>query len=222
MRGMILAAGRGSRMGHLTDQIPKPLLRLQGKYLIEYAIQSFVASDIKEIIINISYHKEKIKEALGDGRSYGVHIEYSEEENALETGGGIVKALPLLGDAPFIVVSADVISNFSLQNLPKNPEGLAHIVLVDNPSFNRQGDFALNGRHVSVASVAPFTYSNIGIYRKELFAGCQPLTFPLGDLLKKFVREQQVTGEYFKGTWYNLGTEEQLLELAKFDMQKII
>lgn len=214
MRGMILAAGRGSRMGHLTDDTPKPLLRLHGKYLIEYAIESFLRCGIRELVINISYLRDQIKAALGDGEKYGVKIFYSEEETALETGGGIFQALPLLGDDPFIVLSADVISNFPLQNLPKNPVGLAHIVLVDNPPFHPVGDFSLHADHVSLEPPTLYTYSNIGIYRKELFAKCEPGKFPLGVLLKKAVHEQKITGEHFKGTWCNLGTADQLHRIS--------
>jgi MurNAc alpha-1-phosphate uridylyltransferase len=202
-------------MGHLTDHTPKPLLPLHGKYLIEYAIQALLTCNITEIVINISYLKEKIKATLGNGNQYGVQIQYSEEEAALETGGGIVKALPMLGDDPFLVLSADVISDYPLQNLPKNPDGLAHIVLVDNPHFHAQGDFALKGQQVFLDSTNPFTYSNIGVYRKELFTGCSAVKFPLGNLLRKAVRENRVTGEHFQGAWYNLGTEEQLQKLQK-------
>ncbi len=214
MRGMILAAGRGSRMGHLTDHTPKPLLRLHGKYLIEYAIESFLRSDIREIVINVSYLQDQIKEALGNGEKFNVKIFYSEEDEALETGGGIFKALPLLGDDPFIVLSADVISDFQLLDLPKNPDGLAHIVLVDNPPFHSVGDFSLHGNQVSLALPTPYTYSNVGVYRKELFVNCRPGKFRLGDLLKKAVQEGQITGEYFSGNWHNIGTENQLVELC--------
>lgn len=214
MRGMILAAGRGTRMGSLTEGVPKPLLRVAGYYLIEYSIRALVAADVREIVINVSYRGEQIKEALGNGERYGASIQYSEEETALETGGGIVKALPLLGKDPFIVLSCDVVSDFPLKTLPREPAKLAHIVLVDNPSFHPAGDFSLEGEEVGEQEKSTLTYANIGIFRPELFAGCQPGYFRLGDLLKKAVTEKKVTGNYFKGLWHNLGSPAELQTLS--------
>jgi N-acetyl-alpha-D-muramate 1-phosphate uridylyltransferase len=215
MRGMILAAGRGSRMGTLTDQTPKPLLRLHGHYLIEYAIHAFVTFGIQEIVINVSYKSDDIKKALGTGDKYGVTFYYSDEMHALETGGGIFKALPLLGKDPFVVLSSDVISSYPLQNLPKNPEGLAHLILVDNPDFNQKGDFSLKGKSVTLNHPTNFTYANIGIFRPELFLGCKEEKFLLGSLLKKAALSEKVTGEYFTGQWHNLGTALQLSQLSE-------
>jgi MurNAc alpha-1-phosphate uridylyltransferase len=216
---MILAAGRGSRMGRLTQHTPKPLLRLNQKYLIEYAIHSLVKIGVQDIVINICYLHEQIIKALGDGAKYGARIHYSIEDHALETGGGIFKALPMLGDDPFIVLSCDVISNYALQHLPAQPEGLAHIVLVNNPAFHMSGDFSLQGQKVMIAAKKSLTYANIGIYRKEMFAGCLPGKFKLGELLKKAVHRGQVTGEHFQGFWYNLGTETELNQCTQEIMQ---
>lgn len=210
MRGMILAAGRGSRMGDLTDTIPKPLLRVGDYYLIEYAIAAMVKADIREIVINVSYRPEQIKLALGNGDRYGVRILYSEEKERLETGGGIFQALPLLGDEPFVVMSSDIISEYALKKLPQEPEGLAHLILVDNPEFHPQGDFCLNGQHVYCEGAATFTFSNIGVYRPELFAECIPGHFPLAPVLIEAIARKQVTGEYFAGQWFNVGDVEQL------------
>jgi MurNAc alpha-1-phosphate uridylyltransferase len=218
MRGMILAAGRGQRMRELTDDTPKPLLRVGQYLLIEYAIRAMTKMDIKDIVINISYQREKIKTTLGDGKKYGVNIHYSEEEEALETGGGIFQALPILGSEPFIVLSSDVISDYALQQLPTKLEGLAHIILVDNPDFNLRGDFNLDGKFVNCDPPCSLTYANIGIFHPELFGSCKPGKFRLGDLLKKHAKQGLVTGEYFSGFWRNLGTPEQLAELnAVFD-----
>src|SRR5262249_49696290 len=130
MRAMILAAGRGERMGDLTLTQPKPLIRVADKYLIEYPIATLAKANICEIVINVSYYRDQIMKALGDGRKYGVHITYSEETDRLETGGGIRKALPLLGHEPFLVMSSDIITNFPLAQLPMQPKGLGHLVLV--------------------------------------------------------------------------------------------
>jgi MurNAc alpha-1-phosphate uridylyltransferase len=214
MRGMILAAGRGERMGHLTDTVPKPLLRAGNRYLIEYSIEALVKAGIHEIVINISHCREQIKMALGDGKRYGATIDYSEEEERLETGGGIFQALPLLGHAPFIVLSSDIISDYALENLPKEPEGLAHLVLVDNPVFHPQGDFCLDGQRIYCGGSPTFTFANIGVYRPELFADCEPGYFRLSTVLFPAIASQQVTGEYFAGQWHNVGTAEQLHAVA--------
>jgi MurNAc alpha-1-phosphate uridylyltransferase len=210
MRGMILAAGRGARMGALTADCPKPLLKANGKYLIEYSIAALINSGIRDIMINISYCGAQIKAALGDGARYGVNFYYSEESEALETGGGILQVLPFFLGKPFIVLSSDVVTDYLLQKLPIEPTGLAHLVLVDNPGFHPRGDFCLQGERVSRAEQNQFTFSNIGVYRPELFAECAPGKFRLGDLLKKAVDNAQVTGEYYQGLWHNLGTPSDL------------
>lgn len=210
MRGMILAAGRGERMGMLTADVPKPLLRVNGSYLIEYSLRSLANAGIREIVINISYRGEQIKHALGDGSRYGVHIHYSEEITALETGGGIYQALPLLGSEPFIVLSCDVMTHFPLEKLPFNPVGLAHLVLVDNPVYHPVGDFCLRENQVYYGTGPTFTFGNIGVYRPELFAHSQPGKFRLGDLLREAIQQNKVTGEYYSGVWHNMGTPADL------------
>lgn len=215
MRAMILAAGRGERMGALTAHTPKPLLAVNGRYLIEYSIESLVKNNIKEIIINVCYQAEQIKAVLGDGRQYGAHIRYSEEAVALETGGGILQALPLLGDEPFIVLSCDVVTDFPLKTLPASPKKLAHLVLVDNPDFYPRGDFSIlaNGE-LSLRGDQAFTFANIGVYHQALFADCVPGKFRLGDLLKQKISALQVTGEFYQGLWHNVGTPQQLSLLS--------
>lgn len=210
MRGMILAAGRGQRMRDLTLRTPKALIDVAGKLLIEYSIDALIKNNIHDIVINICYFREQIKAAIGDGSRYGANIHYSEEEEALETGGGIVNALPLLGDDPFLVMSCDIITDFSLQNLPQQLSGLAHLVLVDNPAFHPQGDFSLLEQQVFLSSRATLTFANIGVYRPELFSNCKPEKFPLGPLLKNAAANGQVTGQHYKGRWHNVGTPEDL------------
>ncbi len=210
MRGMILAAGRGVRMGALTEKTPKPLLKVAGKYLIEYSIASLIKRGVRDIVINICYHAEQIKNALGDGSRYGANFYYSEEKEALETGGGIFQALPLLGDQPFIVLSSDVITDYPLQHLSSDVSQLAHLILVDNPVYHPRGDFCLRDSTIYCAEQNEFTFANVGIYRPEIFANCQAGKFRLGDLLKEAVKKSQVTGEYYQGVWHNVGTPEDL------------
>lgn len=210
MRAMILAAGRGQRMGALTDKVPKPLLKVANRYLIEYAIDALVKAGIKEIVINISYHADQIKKALGSGKRYGVKFLYSEEKNVLETGGGILNALPLLGKKPFIVVSADIISDYPLAQLPTKLTQKAHLVLVNNPPFHLQGDFALTDSTIYLSPQNTLTFANMGIYHPRLFTKCEPGKFPLGHLLKNAIENNIVTGEHYQGRWFNIGTPEDL------------
>lgn len=214
MRAMILAAGRGERMRELTVTTPKPLLKAHGRYLIEYSILHLQQAGIKEIVINVAYHADQIQAALGDGRRYGVALEYSVEPERLETGGGIFQALPLLGAKPFLVMSSDVVSNYPIEKLPKQMDALAHLVLVDNPAFHPKGDFGLQEGYVAMNAKPSFTFGNIGIYHPDLFAGCSPGHFPLNRLLFPAIERKQITGEYFKGQWFNIGTPEQLQEFV--------
>lgn len=214
MRAMILAAGRGERMGELTRDIPKPLLKVGNRYLIEYSLCALANIGIKDIVINLRYRGEQIKQVLGSGERYGVTIHYSEETEMLETGGGIYQALPLLGNAPFLVLSCDIITDYPLQKLPQVPEGLAYLVAVDNPHFHRRGDFCLAGQRIYYGTAKTFTFGNIGVYRPELFANCKPGCFRLGDLLKAAIKKQQVTGELYQGIWYNVGTPDELKHVS--------
>jgi len=211
---MILAAGRGERMRPLTDHTPKALLTAGGKRLIGYHIENLARAGIHEIIINHAHLGEQVEQALGDGDSYGVQIFYSpEREQVLETGGGIFNALPLLGVAPFIVVNADVWTDYPFTQLPINPEGLAHLVLVANPSHHPHGDFALRSGHVLSEDNEKLTFSGIGVYRPELFAACKPGKFPLAPLLRAAMETRQVTGEHYQGAWFDIGTPERLQQL---------
>lgn len=208
MRGMILAAGRGERMGELTTNIPKPLLRIGEHYLIDYAIASCKRAGISELIINVSYQAEQIKRALGDGERYGVSISYSEEKERLETGGGILQALPWFQGQPFIVISADIITDYPLEKLLSQPKKLAHLVMVDNPEYHQEGDFGLQNGRLSFTVYPRLTYANVGVYHPDLFAGCQPGHFRLARLLMPAITKGAITGEHYAGTWYNIGTPE--------------
>lgn len=212
---MILAAGRGERMRPLTDTCPKPLLQVGNKRLIEYHIEALAAAGVESIIINLAYLGEQIQHYLGDGSRYGVKILYSPEAEALETGGGIFKALPLLGDDPFILVNGDVWADYDFSTLPKQISGMAHLIMVANPEHNPSGDFSLSDNLLSATGDNKLTYSGIGVYHPHLFAGCEPGRFPLAPLLKKAMDEKQISGEYYRGKWVDVGTPQRLQELDK-------
>jgi MurNAc alpha-1-phosphate uridylyltransferase len=215
MRAMILAAGRGERMRPLTDTRPKPLLEVGGKSLIQYHLEALARAGISDVVINLAWQGELIRRALGTGASCGVRIRYSDEpQDALETGGGILAALPLLGPEPFLIVSGDIWSEFPLAScIDRLASGdVAHFVLVPNPEFHAQGDFGLeDGRLLDRAP--RFTYANIGVLRPEFFAGRQPGRFALAPLMFGWIRQDRVSGELFHGPWHNLGTPAQLAHL---------
>jgi len=212
---MILAAGRGERMRPLTDTRPKPLLEVGSKPLIQYHLEALGQAGIRDIVINLAWQGELIRRALGDGKRFGVQIRYSDEpEGALETGGGILAALPLLGPGPFLVISGDIWSDFALASCIDRlaADDVAHFVVVPNPGFHAQGDFGLeSGRLVDRAP--RFTYANIGVLRAEFFAGRRPGRFALAPLMFEWIRQGRVSGELFRGRWHNLGTPMQLAQL---------
>ncbi len=210
MKAMILAAGRGERMRPLTDRTPKPLLEVAGRPLIEHTIAALLRHGFDDLVINTAWRGEQIEARLGDGCTLGVRLRYSREYEALETGGGILQALPLLGDAPFLVVNGDIASDYPFEQLPQAPDGLAHLVLVDNPEHHRDGDFYLDQGRVRVEGGPKLTFSGIGVYRPELFADCQAGRFPLAPLLRQAMDSEQVTGEYYPGFWLDVGTVERL------------
>lgn len=213
MRAMILAAGRGERMRPLTDHTPKPLLQVCGKPLIEFHIEALVSAGIIDIVINHAWLGDRIEAALGDGGRYDANIVYSAEHaEGLETGGGIFRALPLLGDEPFVVVNGDVWTDYSFTALSINEHCLAHLVLVDNPSQHPEGDFSLQGRQI-VDGNERLTFSGIGVYRPQLFSGCVDGRFPLAPMLRKAISQGLISGEHYSGMWFDIGTPERLIEL---------
>jgi len=217
---MILAAGRGERMRPLTDTRPKPLLQVAGQALIEYHLQNIQRAGITEVVINHAWLGEKIEAALGDGGRYGLQISYSPEGEALETGGGLLRALPLLGEAPFIAINGDIWTDYPLKQLPAEPAGLAHLVLVDNPPHHPAGDFALHDGHVLSTGEPRFTFSGIGVYRPELFHGQQQARFPLAPLLREAMARDAISGEHYGGQWFDIGTPQRLQELDHHLMQQ--
>jgi MurNAc alpha-1-phosphate uridylyltransferase len=205
---MILAAGRGKRMRPLTDSVPKPLVDVGGRALILYLIDALKAGGLQDLVINYAHLGEQLRQQLGDGAGLGVHIRYSPEtEGALETGGGIHQALPLLGVEPFAVVNGDIWTDYPFTHLPRRLTGLAHLVLVDNPTHHERGDFALDGARVNADGTPKLTFSGIGVYSPELFRGCKPGKFPLLPLLTDAMRRHLVSGEHYRGEWVDVGTE---------------
>lgn len=226
MKAMILAAGRGERMRPLTDHTPKPLLQAGGKPLIAWHLERLARAGLRNIVINHAHLGEQIPAALGEGSAWGLNISYSPEPpGALETAGGIARALPLLGNAPFLVVNGDVFCDWNpVQALGLPEKGkLAHLVLVDNPPHHPEGDFVLEGEQVVTLAgglggkgARAFTFSGIGIYHPDLFSGLNPdQPAKLGPLLRAAADKGLVSGEYYGGRWVDVGTPERLAQLDK-------
>lgn len=209
---MLLAAGRGERLRPITDTLPKPLVEIAGKPLIVYHLEALARAGVSNVVINLSWLGEKIRTALGDGGRYGVRIAYSEEGPVpLETGGGIHRALPLLGPAPFLVVNADVWTDMDLNRIPALDEDAdARLMLAPNPPHHSRGDFGLEGDRVVERDTERFTYTGIGIYRPGLFAGCAPGKFPLLPLLKRAIAARRLRGELYRGEWLDIGSPDRL------------
>jgi MurNAc alpha-1-phosphate uridylyltransferase len=213
---MILAAGRGERMRPLTLARPKPLLEAGGAPLIVHHLRALQATGFEDVVVNLSWLGEQIRSALGDGSRHGVRLHYSDEgPEPLETGGGIFRALPLLGEGPFLVLNGDVWTDIDWSRLRDRlaPHDLAHLVLVPNPAHNERGDFVLdNGRIVETAGER-LTFSGVGVYRAALFAGCSDGIFKLAPLLRAAARAGRVSGELHSGAWLDIGTPERLAHL---------
>lgn len=210
MRAMILAAGKGERMRPLTLHTPKPLIPVAGVPLIEYHLRALAQAGVTEVVINHAWLGDKIEAHLGDGARFGVHIVYSKESQPLETGGGIYKALPLLGHKPFIVVNGDVFTDYDFAELQKPLQGLAHLVLINNPEHHLEGDFSLEDGRVLAPAAETLTYSGIAVLRPELFVDCQAGAFKLAPLLRQAITQGQISGEHFNGCWIDVGTQERL------------
>ncbi|WP_298137527.1 N-acetylmuramate alpha-1-phosphate uridylyltransferase MurU [Acidiferrobacter sp.] len=220
MKAMILAAGRGTRMRALTDTLPKPLLTVRDTPLLDRLIGQLATAGFTDIVINVAYLGGKIREHLGTGAHLSVTIRYSDEGPAgLETGGGIRRALPLLGHEPFLVVNGDIYTDYDFSRLPAAPAALAHLVLADNPDHHPQGDFGLcDGR---VTDSAPrLTFTGIGVYRATLFAEMTADRFPLAPLLRRAILQGLVTGEHHRGLWTDVGTPERLAALNAAGMDR--
>jgi MurNAc alpha-1-phosphate uridylyltransferase len=211
---MVLAAGRGERMRPLTDSCPKPLLAVRGKPLIVHHLEKLARLGVQEVVINLSWLGGAIRAALGNGERWNLRLRYSEEgEPALETGGGIFRALPWLGPEPFLVINGDVHTDFDFAALSLHEEALGALVLVPNPAHHRQGDFSLEQGHVLEQGTPRWTYAGIGLYRPDLFAGCQPGRFPLLPLLRRAIAQRRLEGQVYQGAWSDVGSVERLAAL---------
>ena len=214
MKAMILAAGRGERMRPLTDTLPKPLLAARGRPLIEYHFDALRRAGITEVVINLGWLGERLREHVGDGSRYGLAVAYSEEGYPpLETGGGIQRALSLLGSAPFWVLNGDVYCDYPVSERSLPHGTLAHLVLVPNPPQHPQGDFALAHGLVSNAAVDRHTYSGLAVIDPRLLAASVPGRFPLAPFLRDAAARGAVTGELYAGSWSDVGTPERLAAL---------
>ena len=218
MKAMILAAGHGTRMRPLTDHIPKPLLKVGGKSLIIWHIEKLKNTGFTDIIINIAWLGDQIPKALGDGSQFGVNLHYSDEQKdgALETAGGIIKALPFFNDEVFLVINGDVWCDYEFSNSnPLKSGNLAHLVLVNNPEHNPEGDFALINQNIKTEGKNKLTFSGIGYYHPDLFKNLPQGKRPLAPLLREAMDNNKVSGESYTGDWRDIGTPERLEELER-------
>jgi MurNAc alpha-1-phosphate uridylyltransferase len=211
---MILAAGRGERLRPMTDTIPKPLLRVRGQPLIERHVMGLARAGVERIVINLAWLGSQIREYLGDGSRYGASIVYSEEQpRALETAGGIFRALPHLGPAPFAVVNGDIYTDFPFETLRVAADRDAHLVLVPNRPQHPRGDFGLEQGLALGAAPSQYTFSGIAVYRSAFFAGCKDGVFPLKPLLLRSMAAERCSAELYTGVWEDVGTPERLQAL---------
>lgn len=212
MRAMILAAGRGERLRPLTDKLPKSLVEVQGQSLLERHLQHVRDAGIDKVVINLGWLGEQILDRVGSGARYGLDVTYSPEgENILETGGGIHKALPMLGSEPFLVVNADILTDMPVPEIELPGDATGHLVLVPTPSYRDRGDFSLqDGR---VRNKHDLTFSGVAIYRPEFFERCEAGRFSIVPMLREAADAGQLTGSVYEGVWADVGTPERLAAL---------
>ncbi|HWG77198.1 MAG TPA: nucleotidyltransferase family protein [Steroidobacteraceae bacterium] len=215
---MVLAAGRGERMRPLTDTLPKPLAEVRGKPLIVHHLEKLARFGVRTVVINLAWLGTRLREALGDGAQWGLSIRYSDEgAEALDVGGGIFRALPWLGTAPFLVISADIYTELEFTALRIPQEAWAQLLLVPNPAHHPRGDFELMGQRVlepaDFQAPRPWTYGGIGLFRRELFDDCRPGKFALMPSLRRAMARGRLYGQAFTGPWINVGTLAQLKAL---------
>jgi len=211
---MILAAGRGERLRPITDRIPKALVEIGGKSLLEYHLERIRDAGISTVVINLGWQGERIVERVGSGARHDLEVIYSDErDNVLETGGGIHKALPLLGDEPFLVVNADIFTDMPVPDVRLCRDHLGHLVLVPTPGYSRHGDFDLVDGLVRRSGQAHFTYAGFAVYRPEFFAGCEAGRFSVVPLMHRAADSGRLSGSVYRGVWADVGTPERLAML---------
>ena len=222
MKAMILAAGRGERMRPLTDSVPKPLLQIDEHCLIEHHLFNLRDAGFTEVIINVAWLGQQIIDKLGSGDKYGVKLVFSNEgDQALETAGGIFNALPLLGEAPFLVINGDIWTDYPLQSLCSHRlTTKAHLVLVNNPPHHPQGDFSIAGNLLQENVQQKYTFSGIGVYSAEFFQQSSNGKYPLAPMIRQFISQQQISGELYQGEWWDIGTPQRLQQLQQFISQR--
>ncbi len=219
MKVMLLCAGRGVRMRHLTVDKPKPLLAVQGQSLVLRHLYALQRAGIQEVVINLGYLGYQIPLYIEQARAHdrsltSMKIHYSPEDPVLETGGGVLKALALLGPDPFMVISSDIFTDFDFALLPKKPTGLIHLLMVDNPPHHPEGDYALVEGRLYKTGKPKFNFAGIGVYDPALFADCTPGVFPLNILFEQAIAQGKASGQHYAGLWHNIGTPEQLDDLG--------
>ena len=216
---MILAAGRGERLRPLTDHLPKPLIKIGDRRLIEHHLVALAQAGVDQVVINLDHLGDMIKSHIGDGKRYGLSVTYSHEpEGVLDTGGGIRQALRLITTDPFVVLNGDIWTDLQLDSLPDSIDGQGHLLLVDNPVHNPAGDFHLFGQKVlnqPVGNSVSLTFSGIGIYRHSLFNDSSRGRFPLADLLRQSADGNQLSGQHYSGKWIDVGTVDRLTEARR-------
>lgn len=213
---MLLAAGLGERLRPITDKTPKPLIEIAGKPIIVHHLERLKSSGFNHIIINTSHLGEMIKQHLGDGTQFGLRIEYSHEVAPLETAGGIINALPLLGKKPFLVINADIWCEHKLSFANLSRDKLAHLVLVENPTHNTDGDFSYEFGRIYNHGKSRLTFSGIGLYDPKLFSNLAAEKLALAPILRAAIDEELVSAEYFTGKWFDIGTQERLAETEHY------
>jgi len=213
---MLLAAGRGERLRPLTDSLPKALVEVHGVSLLERHLGAMKSAGVETVVINLGWHGEQIVDRIGSGSGFGLNVVYSPEgDNILETGGGIQRALPMLGANPFLVVNADIFTDMPPPTEALGANDLAHLVLVPTPSDKDSGDFNLTDGRVRNGDAAEYTFSGVAVYRPEFFAGCSPGRFSVVPMLRSAADADRLGGSVYAGSWRDVGTPERLAELNK-------